>query len=55
MGNTMTFSNSKFNSYLIKSKLEDTPTNEQENRHTAILYNRMTQFDTLQLPSYLIN
>eukprot|EP00347_Sterkiella_histriomuscorum_P000026 403377465 len=52
MSNTMTFSNSKLNSYLQKSSLES---NQNENRNTAILYNRMTQFDTLHLPSYLLS
>lgn len=54
MSNTMTFSNSKLNSYLKKSNLDDAA-NLMENRHTAIMYNRTTNFDTLQLPQYILN
>lgn len=48
---TMTLTNSKLNSYLKKSNLNHD--DEMDNRQTAIMFNRMTQFDTLVLPSYL--
>ena len=48
---TMTLSSSKLNSYLKKSNL--TPDEEVQHRNTAIIRNRMTQFDTLVLPSHL--
>ncbi len=53
---SQTFASSKYNSYLKKTELSDAPTpgvNSEEQRATAIMMNRMTQFNTLTIPSFL--
>ena len=45
-------SNTKLSSFPINSRL-DGETNEENLKSIAIMNNRMTQFNTLQLPSYV--
>ena len=46
-------SNTKLSSYPISSRLDGGEANEENLKSMAIMNNRMTQFNTLQLPTYV--